>query len=146
MRAVVLVLATAAVATSCGGDGGEPLSQAEFERQANQICADLGDALDAMGEVESAEELQQQLDEGEERFQAALDDLRELEPPEEHAENFDRFLASGDELIDVIRDLREAARDEDVVQLQRIGERGDEIDTESDRIATELGLEECAND
>lgn len=133
------------VAAGCGGGGDDRLSQEEFEQRANAICTELEQALDAMGQVESPDQLAQQLEQGERELTNAIDELRELEPPEESQEGYDRFLAAADELTQVVRDMRDAALTGNVGAVQQHAARANEVSDRADEAATGVGLDDCAD-
>ncbi len=56
----VVALAAVALAAGCGGGGdggGDRLTAEEFVQQADAICADANEQIDALGEPQSMEEL-----------------------------------------------------------------------------------------
>ncbi len=75
-----------------------------------------------------------------------LADLRELEPPEELEEDYDAWLATGDDAVDRIGELRAAAEAEDQDAVEALFDTADESDEESDQLARDLGLDECSDD
>jgi hypothetical protein len=142
-----LWLLCALALAGCGGDGsggGDRLSAREFRDQANAICADLAADLEALGEGDTVPELTEQLEQGRERFEEALADLRDLQPPEDLEEDYDRLLETGDDAVELIDQMQQAAEDEDFEEVQRIAEEGEQQDEASDEIARDLGLDECA--
>jgi hypothetical protein len=146
VRLLLPLAAVLALAAGCGGGGDDRLTKEEFQQRANRICTELEEALDAMGEADDSEQLQDQLEASEREFEDALQELRALAPPEEYEQDYEQFLRSGDELKQVIADLSRAAADEDVAALEEISERGDRIDTEADEAAARIGLDDCADD
>ncbi len=73
-------------------------------------------------------------------------ELRELEPPEDLEADYDRMLAETERSIGVARDLRDAAAGGDQQAVQDALEKGNAADSESDEIARDLGLDECADE
>jgi hypothetical protein len=137
------------LAAGCGGDGDEAggLTREEFVSELDQICAEFDAAQDELGEPESLEDLAELGPEIEAEFDAAIQDARDLgEPPEEIADDVDRFLDLAEEQKSLVGDLVAAVADGDVQRVGEIAEEGEELDEESDRIATELGAENCAED
>ena len=141
-----LLIAVVVAAAGCGGDGGDRLTEQEFRDRANQICADFGNELDALGEPGSLEELGTQLEEGRTIFEDGLDELRQLRPPEELQSEYDRLLGTGDDALAAFENMQQAAEDGDVGEVQRIAGEAEQADEESDEIARGLGLDDCATD
>ena len=150
MRSVALFgCVLAFLAAGCGGGGGEAggLTREEFVSELDQICADFDAKQEEIGVPDSLEDLAELGPEIEPEFDAAIQRARDLgEPPEEIADDVDRFLDLAEDQKALISDLVASAEDADVQRVQEIAEEGEEIDEESDRIATELGAERCAED
>jgi hypothetical protein len=133
-------------ATGCGaGDDGR-LSEEEFLDRGNRICADLETDLDAVEEPQSLDELSTQLTESQRIFEDALGELRDLRPPEDLQADYDRLLSTGDDALEAIDRVKQAADEGDVAEVQRIVQEAQQADEESDAIARDLGLDACATD
>jgi hypothetical protein len=132
----------------CGGGGRDDgLSREEYVAQLDQICADFDERQKEIGEPESLEDVAEDGPEIQEEFEAAVQRVRDLgEPPEEIADDADRFLELAEEQLELIREIVEAARANDLQRAQEVAEEGESLDDESDRIATELGASSCAED
>lgn len=142
--AVLCVAALAVAAAGCGDDD-ERLSSEEFLEQGNAICANSNDELDAAFEELGND--QPSTDEAVSLFEdtfvptvrAQLDDLRELNPPEEledeSSQLFDDVDAAIGEIEQMIEDDPEAFFESDENPFADVNER-----------ATELGLVECGGD
>ena len=141
-RAVVLVLLL--VVAGCGGDDDGPLSQEDFERQGNAICADLNRDLADLGQPQSPDEFVEQLETGQDRLREALRELEKLEPPEEHQRDFATLLRQGDEAVATINELIAAGEAQDTEEFTEIAARAEKQDAASDDIARRIGLDECA--
>ena len=138
------VAALAVVVCGCGDDE-ERLSSEEFLEQGNAICASVNDELDAA--FEALGDSQPSTDELVSLFadtvvpnvRAEIDDLRELNPPDELQEEarqlFDDADAAIDEIEQLIEDDPEAFFESDEDPFADVNER-----------ATELGLVECGGD
>lgn len=79
-------------------------------------------------------------------IEEGLAELRELEPPEDLEPDYDRMLDETERSIGVAERLRDAAAEGDQQAVQEALEEGNAADSESDRIARELGLDECADE
>ena len=151
-RLVGILLATGVVAASaaCGDDGGGRLSRAEYVRQADEICArydaELGEIEQALERAETPQAAANAIERGIPIVEGGIADLRELEPPEELEEDVDRWLELNDENVENLEELRDAAEAGDTQRAQEIATRGSRTEEESDEVAREIGLEDCAAD
>jgi hypothetical protein len=66
-----------------------------------------------------------------------------LNPPEELEEDYETMLDEREKAIPAARALSEAAVEEDPAAVEDAIAQGQEADEASDRVATELGLDEC---
>ena len=73
-----------------------------------------------------------------------LERLRALQPPADLQEDYDRMLDVNEKALASADDLAEAAQEGDAAKLQEALAAGDTANRESDRLASELGLDECA--
>ena len=143
MRGALLLLAGSIVVSGCGGGGGDRLSQAEFVAKADAICQEYEAKLDALGQPQNEDELAEFADKAIPIAKDGRDELGELNPPENQQENYDRWLEQGDRAIEIVEDLRGAAEDGDRAEIQRIAQEAEQADQESNRLAEQLGFEEC---
>ena len=148
MRLAALAAFSAAVLAACGGgDGsGERLSEEEFREQANAICADYNEQIADLGTPTSPADIPDYVERGIPIIEEGIAKLRELNPPEELADDYDRMLDETEKAIPAARQLSEAAADQDAEAVQEAISLGQEADAESDRVARELGLDECASE
>ncbi len=147
LPAIALLAAAGLIAVGCGGGGdGGRLSEAEFRAQANAVCLKYDERIEALGEPESLEEVPEFVDQALPIIEEGVAELRELEPPEELEADYDRMLAETERSVGVAQRLRDAAAEGDQQALQDAFEEGNAADSQSDRIARELGLDECADE
>lgn len=141
-RAIVVLLAGAAA--GCGGGGGdERLSRAELVERADAICSRYEARLDALGRPTNASELRSFADRALPIARDGREELGELNPPEELEATYDAWLEQGDEAIEIVERLREAAAESNEVEIQQLAEDAQRTDAESNRLARELGFEQC---
>jgi hypothetical protein len=149
MRARVVALAALAalaLAAGCGGGGGgdgDPLTTEEFLQQADAICAEANQQLDALGEPQTIQELATMAPEALSISEQSLDSLSELNPPEDLQAQYDRALELLGQQNALAQELVTAAEAGDQAQIQAIASEAEPLDTEADGIAAELGLTEC---
>jgi hypothetical protein len=133
------------LASACGGDGsGDRLSAEEFREQANAICAEYEGKVAELDSPSTPEEIPGYVEEVIPVVEAGLAELRNLKPPEELEEDYQAMLDETANAIPAARSLSEAAVDQDAAAVQEAIAQGQRADAASDRIANELGLDECA--
>jgi hypothetical protein len=147
MRLAALAIFAASLLVACGGtDGsGERLSEEEFRQQANAICMEYNERIADLGTPTSPADIPGYVERGIPIIEEGLAKLRELDPPEDMADDYDRMLDETEKAIPAARQLSEAAADEDAEAVQEAISLGQEADAESDRVARELDLDECAS-
>jgi hypothetical protein len=145
---VIALSAAALVLGGCGGGdgGGEDLTADEFRQQADAICAEFEGRLDELGTPESLEDLQNFVSEAVPIIEEGNAQLQELDPPDELQEQWDQAMEINNEQLETVRDLREAVEEGDQARMQELLQAGNEANQESDRLAAELGLEDCGAD
>ena len=144
MRLASLLLAAAALA-GCGG-GSDRLTREEFVEQATAVCAGVEERVDALGEPQSLAEIEALGRELRDALGDGLEELRELEPPEELAEPFERYLASGDEVIEQLDRLIEAAAAGDRAAVERAVAAGNELGRPAAELAAAAAIPGCEDD
>ena len=97
----------------------------------------------ALGQPQNEDELAEFADKALPIAKEGRDELGELSPPENQQENYDRWLDQGDRAIEIVEDLRDAAEEGDQAEIQRIAQDADRADQEANRLADELGFNEC---
>lgn len=123
--------------TACGG-GSDPLTKAEFIKQADKICSGDDKAVEKLGESLSEsptdEEIQKALNEYVDIVKKQVDEIDELEPPESLEKDVDAMLESLDDGLDKMK--------EKGVELAKAGENP--LADASEK-AQALGLKECGS-
>jgi hypothetical protein len=122
-RKTALVAATAALAiTGCGGDddggdSGEPLSEADYAAEIEDVLTTFGEESITLGtELSSAttpDELRSGVSDLEALTQTAVDDLNAIEPPEAAAEGHETLTGALEGYLSDIGDLAEAVESDD---------------------------------
>jgi hypothetical protein len=128
-----------------GGDGGERLSKSEFIRRADAVCGKYEARLDALGQPTNVSELRSFADKALPIAKDGREELGKLRPPAELEDTYDAWLAQGDEAIDIVERLREAAADGDEAEIQEIAQDAQRADAEANRLAGEIGFEQCGD-
>jgi hypothetical protein len=143
-----LAVAGAAILIAGCGGGSDTLSAEELRSQADAICAATDEATDAIAAPTSNEEILPFLIATRDAQTGAVADLKELEPPSELEENWDRAITLQDEQLNTINDAItriEAGEDPEAV-ITELSPGLEERDTELDSLADALGLTVCGAD
>ena len=132
---------------ACGGGGGSSarLSKAEFQSQANAICAKYQQQIDAIETPTSLEQIPDLVDQILAILNKEVAEIRALNPPEELQSGFDQLLAATDRTKAAADDLANAAKAGDQAAVQKALEEGNAASKEADDLAANLGLDECVN-
>jgi hypothetical protein len=144
---VVAVLATTVVVAGCGGS--DRLTKSEFMSQADAVCAKYEQKIrSAMRGIPAGNEAQ--LAGAIERVLPVIrtgnDELRDLKPPENLQDRYDRWLQIGDDEVAAAQKLHDALRDGDRQGVQSAFADLQKADARQDRLAREeLGLNGCAS-
>jgi hypothetical protein len=145
MRAIAAATAAAAVLAGCAGDADERLSRAEFVERATAICERAEERLRALDEPGSVAELEAYARDAGEITGTGVSDLRELEPPEQLEDGFERYLAAGEDVVALLDELQRAAAGGDEAQAREIAGRiGDRADAQA--AARAAGIPACEAD
>lgn len=139
----VLIPLTASVLALLAGCGGGSLTKAELISQADAICAETEKKIDALGTPETPADLKEFAGKAATAAKEQVDKLKALEPPDEVKADWDKALGLLDQQVGLADQLAESADDQ--AKLQEIISKGDELNTESDRLAENIGLKECGS-
>jgi hypothetical protein len=143
--AALAVLCGIAALAACGG-GDDRLSQEELVFQADAICGEYEGKLDALDEPQSLEDVEALANEAMPIIEKGVDELEQLEPPEDLEDAYDRWIALSRESVAAIDDLKEAAASGDEGRVEQVVRETQAKEEEADALAGRMGLEECARD
>jgi hypothetical protein len=146
MRALVAGLLLLAVAGCGGGGGDDRLTGEQLAEKADAICAEYERKVDALKDPQSFDQLAAYARSAHSALSNGLADLRELRPPADLESRYDSWVESGDRALGRIDELRMAAEKKNQAEIQTLVAAASREDNESDRLARELGMNECAND
>ena len=131
------------LATACGGGGDERLSKADFQSQANAVCAKYQEQLRALDSPTSIDEVPDLVDHALVILNKEIDEISALNPPEELQSSFDQMIAASDKTKAAADDLSAAAKSGDQAAVQKALEEGNAASKDADQLAGQLGLDEC---
>lgn len=162
--AALLVIATAALAIAgCGGDddtttastgasgatgaGGSALTEEEFVSQADAICADVNGQIEGLQAPTASDDLATLSDfaqQGLDIVEPAVEQFQALVPPEDLQDQWEDYLSSVEDQVDLDRQLADAAAAGDT---QEVNSLVDQLNAgNNNQAAADLGLDECAKD
>jgi hypothetical protein len=119
-----LVGVLALLAAGCGGGGEEPLSKADFQSQANAICAKYEKQLNALGTPSSIDEIPDLVQQALVILNKEIDEIAALNPPDELQSDFDKMIAASNKTKAAANDLSAAAKSGDQAAVQKALEDG----------------------
>jgi len=148
-RALVLAVGLASllaiVAAGCGGGGGsDKLTKEEYASKLNAICDEYNAKQKEIGDPESLSDIGDKGPKIVDEFENAIDKAKNLNPPDEIADQVNRFISLAEQQRDLLNDLIDAAKDNDTAKVQEIGSKIEPLSTEGDQISNDLGAPACA--
>ena len=142
-RATVVggMCALALVAAGCGDDDNDTLSYDDTGTEIGAICEDITSQAESLTgdpkkDVPTLETLVP-------NFEDAIQEVRDLEVDEELEETRDQFADNGDEQVAVIKEAQAEAEAGNKKEYIAAFESTDELDKESNELASKLGATGC---
>jgi hypothetical protein len=133
----------------CGGDGdaeAERLSKTEWIEQADEICVQANEEVEALTDPTTLDEIGAFTDEASGISRDALADLRALRPPEEDEATVDEMLDLVEQQIEIGEQIGEAARNGDQAEVERLVAEAEPLEAKADEMGRQYGLDDCAGD
>jgi hypothetical protein len=140
---------TTGASGASGASGSAPLSKDEFVSQANAICADTNDKIEALQQPPQnpqASELVPLLTQELAIARDAATELEALTPPSELQDERDKLVANTDKQEALAAQIIAAAKANDASQAQSLGQQLEALNKENNSISSSIGLTECAKD
>jgi hypothetical protein len=145
---VLLAFLTGAMglaAAGCGG-GSDRLTREELIEEADATCAEFDQRVEEVDEPESLDDIERYVQEIRPIVEEGTDELEALEPPEELQDEYDDWIAATRSGVDRFDELEEAAASGDEQRIQEVLQGAGEGGDEANRLAQEIGLQECGSD
>lgn len=143
---VIAVLVALAALLDLGPFADEELTRAEYIARADQICAGAHDEFRDLqrGHPETASEAEALTDELVDVAEGELDDVAELNGPDELDDAVDRYLEAREAGLELLRAGLDAASDQDAFAYERAQARLASTQDGRERLAREVGFDECS--
>jgi hypothetical protein len=131
-------------AAGCGGD--DRLTREELIEEADATCAEFDQQIEDVPEPESLDDIERYVQEIRPIVEEGTDELDALEPPEDLADEYDEWIEATRSGVDRFDELEEAAASGDEQRIQEVFEDVGTGGEEADRLAEEIGFQECGGD
>lgn len=147
-RPQTLLALPACVALAAGafGCGGEPLSRAEYVKQADAICADFKKRQDGLGDPKSVQDIERLGEKTKPLISEQLEKLRALEAPDEVADDANASYDLLEQQVPKIDELVDAAKANDIKKIESIATSAGKLDDQADAKARAVGFKVCGKD
>lgn len=132
-------------AAGCG-EGEDRLTREELIEQADATCADFDAQLEEIDEPTGLDDVERYVKEVRPVVEEGTNELAELEPPEELQDEYDDWIAAMRSSVDQFDELEEAAASGDEQRIQEVFESVGQGGDEADRLAEDIGFQECGGD
>ncbi len=144
--AIVAVVAAAVAAAGCGGGGGsKSLTKQEYAAQLNKICADANADRKKVGNVGSPADVVSKGPKLLAAFDRLVSRAEKLKPPSDIKADSDKLLSEAKQLRDLISQVIDAAKTNDLTKITQLGAKGDALTKDLDALGTKLGAPACAS-
>jgi hypothetical protein len=143
-RRLAVITSIVVFTSACGGGGG--VSAEDFVDDLEDICRDLERDLDRLDEPDSYESLADLARDARDLIEDALDEMADLEVPEDLQRDMDDFLELVEENSDIIRDLGRAAADQDDATIADLNDRLATVREDRNEVAEDLGADRCISE
>lgn len=148
MRSASFLLLAVLLAAGCGGGGGsgERLTRADYASKADAICGKYNQQTKALANPTNLSGLADVADKTLPILDNALNDLKDLRPPESEQATADQWLAEVEKLKGDLTEIRDKANDNDIKGVQAVVPKATEHNTTANQLATQLGMTVCNKD
>ncbi|UUY03916.1 hypothetical protein LRS13_25250 [Svornostia abyssi] len=144
-RPIALTLTCAVVLAACGGGDDDALSAEDYRAKGNAACEQYEKDVRAISQPQSIQQVADYAGKAKVELDQLIDELDALQPPSDLEEQHDELVKLGRESVEALGGLAEAGKTGDQEQIQQALSGAAELDTQSDKVAGELGLDKCAD-
>jgi len=140
-RAALVALALVFVLTGCGGGGSKQLTKEEYASQADAICGKYNQQTNSFANPKSLSDLAKVADQTLPILDHAIQDLGKLEKALS-----DQWLTQVRNLKDDLQEIRDKAKAGDLQAVQAVVPKARDHNSQSNQLATQLGMSVCNKD
>jgi hypothetical protein len=145
-QAALIALALVSVLSGCGGSSGTALTKEEYASQADAICGKFNKQTKALGTPKDLSGLAKLTDQTLPILDHVIDDLGKLHPPASEKALSDQWLAQVRNLRGDLQEIRDTAKSGDLQAVQAVLPKAREHNSQSNQLATQLGMSICNKD
>lgn len=147
VRAAAVVSLAAVLLAACGE---KRLSKDELITQADVICKEANDKLEAagkqLGQNPTPEQIQALAEGAIPVINGAVTKLRALKPPKDDQQTIDNLWDKGVAIVPLLRQLADAAKAKDQAAVGVAFQKVEAASTEFDQLAQSYGFKECGKE
>jgi hypothetical protein len=140
MRAHAAVVALLVLPLAACGGG---LSKGELVAKGDAICKRVNAQIAKEPEPKDAAGLQKLAEKTVAISNPAIEDMEALEPPDELADDFKKFVALLEQQRDLTKQIGDAAGKDDTTKIQQVGTEAQKAQTEYRKLSDKIGFKEC---
>lgn len=129
----------------CGDDSDEPLTRAEYVKQADAICKKFDTQAGKITEPKSIADLERVAEETKPLLASELKELRALRAPDELEKDTSAAYSLLEQSLPKLDQLAEAGRKKDAAAIQKIAEDAGKLSKDADERAKRIGLKVCGS-
>jgi hypothetical protein len=145
-RAGLTALALVFVLSGCGGGGGKPLTKEGYASKADAICGKYNEQANAFANPKTLSDLANVADKTLPLLDQAIKDLARLQPAASEKARSDEWLAQVRNLKSDLQKIRDKAKVGDMKAVQAVVPKARDDNTQSNQLATQLGMTVCNKD
>jgi len=144
LRSASAVVLSALVFAGCGGD--DAPSKADVIADADKICADGNKELEAVGEPMSIEDVPDFARRSVPIVESTIDDVAALEAPDEGKADFDAFVRTTREAVEIVKPLADSDPASEGPEIEAALEEANASGTMGEEAAKAYGFKECGKE
>ncbi|MGK2936231.1 MAG: hypothetical protein ACSLFR_00245 [Solirubrobacteraceae bacterium] len=144
-RPFALTLTCAVALAACGGGDDDALTAEDYRAKGNAACEQYEKDVREISQPKSIQQVADYAGKAKVELDQLIDELDALQPPSDLEEQHDELVKLGRESVESLDGLAEAGKTGNQEQIQTALGGAAEVDTKSDRVAGELGLDKCAD-
>jgi len=145
-RAPLIALVLVFVLPGCGGGSGKPLTKEEYASKADAICGKYNRQTKALASPKTLSDLAKVADKTLPILDHAIKDLTKLHPPASEKALSDQWLTQVRNLKSDLQEIRDKAKTGDLQAVQAVVPKAQDHNSQSNQLATQLGMSVCNKD